>query len=192
MFDIEMFKNINVNQDSYLKRINDLKDKGYNTIHIENAVNNAILNIQNDIKSFVIYGDPQSGKTEMMIALTAKLLDLDYQIIIVLLNDNVGLLEQNLRRFSNSDIDPDPKNFKDVLDQTVEIANHKWIIFCKKNASDLKKLINKLEKYDKPVIIDDEADYASPNSKVNRGNNEKTKINELYWGYSYTCKIRFK
>lgn len=179
MFDIEKFRNISFNQNRYLKRINALKDKGYSTIHIESAVNNAILNIQNNINSFVIYGDPQSGKTEMMIALTAKLLDLDYQIIIVLLNDNVGLLEQNLRRFSNSDIEPDPKNFKDILDQTVEIANHKWIIFCKKNSSDLKKLINKLEKYDKPVIIDDEADYASPNGKVNCENNEKTKINEL-------------
>ena len=40
------------------------------------VVDSAVANIEDDQKSFVIYGEPQSGKTEMMIALTAKLLDL--------------------------------------------------------------------------------------------------------------------
>jgi len=179
MFDINKFKNIPEKNTRYEKRINALVEKGYDTIHISNTVDLAIKNIGGDIRSFVIYGDPQSGKTEMMIALTAKLLDMDYQIVIILLNDNVGLLEQNLRRFAQSDLDPDPKNYKDIMDPTVEIQDHKWIIFCKKNSSDLNNLIRKLEKYNKPIIIDDEADYASPNSKINRENNEKTKINEL-------------
>ena len=62
----------------------------------------------------------------------------------ILLNDNVGLLEQNLRRFAKADIDPDPKIFKEILDDIIEIKDYQWIIFCKKNQADLKKLIRKV------------------------------------------------
>jgi hypothetical protein len=51
------------------------------------------------------------------------------------------------------------------------------VIFCKKNAKDLQKLIEKLDKVNNKVVIDDEGDYATPNSKINK--NTKTKINEL-------------
>ena len=51
------------------------------------------------------------------------------------------------------------------------------MIFCKKNTDDLSRLIDKLDSLDGLVIIDDEADYASPNAKVNKGT--RTKINEL-------------
>jgi len=44
----------------------------------------------------VIYGEPQSGKTEMMICLTARLIDIGANLVIHLLNDSVQLLEQNL------------------------------------------------------------------------------------------------
>jgi len=46
-----------------------------------------------------------------------------------------------------------------------------------KNSSDLQKLIGKIGKFSKKIIIDDEADYASPNAKINK--KEQTKINEL-------------
>lgn len=177
MFDISKFINDKPLSQRYDKRIQQLKDANYVTSHIEETVNNAVKNLNDSIKSFIIYGAPQSGKTEMMIALTAKLLDLNHKIVVVLLNDNVGLLEQNLRRFANSNIDPDPKNFKEILDDIIEIKDYEWVIFCKKNASDLTKLIRKLDGYTDIVIIDDEADYASPNGKINR--NEKTKINML-------------
>jgi hypothetical protein len=52
-----------------------------------------------------------------------------------------------------------------------------WVIFSKKNARDLEKLNDALSGINNLVIIDDEADYASPNSKINRG--ERTKINQL-------------
>ena len=48
----------------------------FETKHIKETVENSIYNLKKrNSKSFVIYGDPQSGKTSMMIALTAKLLD---------------------------------------------------------------------------------------------------------------------
>jgi hypothetical protein len=177
MFDISQFKEKVQKTSRYERRINQLQNKGMQTKCIENAVNDSISNIKNNCaKSFVIYGEPQSGKTEMMIALSAKLLDTGHRIIVVLLNDNVQLLNQNLKRFKESGIDPSPKNFSEILDHSVYIGDKEWIIFCKKNINDLKKLINKLDGNKKITIIDDEADYASPNGKVNK--EEKTRINE--------------
>lgn len=177
MFDIGNFINNEARSQRYVKRLEKLKELNIDTRFIEGTIEKAITNLKDNIRSFIIYGDPQSGKTEMMIALTARLLDLNHKIIIVLLNDNVGLLEQNLRRFAKADIDPDPKNFKEILDPIIEIKNYEWVIFCKKNACDLTKLTEKLDGYSEVVIIDDEADYASPNGKIN--NNKKSKINML-------------
>jgi len=177
MFDISNFKKTSQKTSRYERRINQLQErKGLDTKCIEHAIEETIDNINNKAtKSLVIYGEPQSGKTEMMIALSAKLLDTGHRIIIVLLNDNVHLLNQNLKRFKESGIDPTPKNFSEILDHSVHISNKEWIIFCKKNSSDLKKLIYKLDGKYKTTIIDDEADYASPNSKINQ--KEVTTIN---------------
>jgi len=164
----------------YEKRIKELQDQGMYTDSIKQAVEGAVENIHtHQTRSFVIYGEPQSGKTGMMIALTARLLDEGHKIIILLLNDNVQLLEQNLSRFLRSGLDPAPKKFSDILDPAVKIGNSKWIIFCKKNSGDLKKLLAKIDSVKDKLIIDDEADYATPNAKVNKPNDEKTKINEL-------------
>ena len=179
-FDIEKFRR-GASSDHggrYARRIKALKDKDLDTDSIEKAVSGAISNIQeHSTRSFVIYGEPQSGKTEMMIALTAKLLDCGHKIIVVLLNDNVQLLEQNLERFLRSGLDPAPKKFNDILDPSIRIGSSNWVIFSKKNSGDLQKLLAKIEKIDNKVIIDDEADYATPNAKINK--DEKTKINEL-------------
>jgi hypothetical protein len=148
------------------------------TNSIEATVNGAIENIATqDARSFVIYGEPQSGKTEMMIALTARLLDEGAKIIIVLMNDSVQLLEQNLERFLRSGLDPAPKKFSELLDPSIDLRRGTWVIFCKKNAADLQKLIAKLGRTGDRKVIDDEADYATPNSKINQ--NDKTKINAL-------------
>lgn len=59
----------------YQKRIAALKKKGIDTKSIEDTVEKTIQNIKSsDGRSFVIFGEPQSGKTEMMIALNARLL----------------------------------------------------------------------------------------------------------------------
>ena len=178
-FDINRFKNLAASTPvRYQKRLSELQNQGMWTTSIETAVDKAITNIdQHDAKSFVIYGEPQSGKTEMMIALTARLLDEGHRIVIILLNDSVQLLEQNLERFLKSGLDPAPKKFDEILDPSVTLAGSNWVIFCKKNAADLTKLIGKIGPLDGKVIIDDEADFATPNGKVNQ--DDVTRINEL-------------
>src|SRR3989344_8842895 len=121
-------------ENRYERQLKRLAGKGYNTDHFEEAVSQAVNNLNNRIRSFVIYGDPQSGKTEMMIVLTAKLLDKGNKIVIILLNDNVDLLEQNLDRFAYSQLDPTPKNYKEILDPDIKIEGQEWVIFCKKNS----------------------------------------------------------
>jgi len=64
-----------------------------------------------------------------------------------------------------------------VLPPEVVIGNSQWIIFCKKNTKDLQKLIQKLAGRHDRVVVDDEADYATPNSKVNQ--RERSTINDL-------------
>jgi hypothetical protein len=167
-----------IKRSRYEKRINELQSSGFETTSVEAAVAGALANLlDHNVGSFVVYGEPQSGKTEMMIALTARLLDEGHRIIIVLMNDSVQLLEQNLDRFLRSGLDPAPKKFNEILDPSNKIGASTWVIFCKKNSADLQKLVAKVEKIAGKVVIDDEADYATPNGKVNR--NEKTKINDL-------------
>jgi hypothetical protein len=177
MFNLNNLKRETIHNNRYERRLENLDSSGQETHRIKAVVENAILNINNGQKSFVIYGEPQSGKTEMMIALTSKLLDEGHKIIIALLNDSVQLLGQNLERFQRSGLSPSPKKFSEILSTEVKIGHQQWVIFCKKNSSDLKKLIDKLGSKHQCVVIDDEADYATPNSKINK--NEKSKINEL-------------
>ena len=161
----------------YLKQLSRQQKDGVDTSCIKKAIAGSLDRIKRGIKSFVIYGEPQSGKTEMMIALTAKLLDEGHKVIVVLLNDNVELLKQNLRRFRESRLDPCPKSFDEVINPTVALGNNEWVIFCKKNSKNLVALIEKLRSVKARIVLDDEADYASPNSKVNR--KDVSKINAL-------------
>lgn len=177
-FDIHKFNVPKHLTNRYSNRLSRLKKQGKDTTCIESAVHEASHQIQqNSTRSFVIYGEPQSGKTEMMIALTAKLLDMGHKIIVHLLNDNVSLLDQNLFRFQNSGLSPSPCNFTEILDPVVKIGDKEWVLFCKKNAKNLSAVLEKIGHIDGKIVIDDEADFASPNSKVNSG--EKTRINEL-------------
>lgn len=173
MFDLAKFKNLNAQNTRYDRQLARMFSQGLETNYVESVVKEAITNADIGKRSFVIYGEPQSGKTEMMIALTAKLLDKGHTIIVVLLNDNVELLSQNLLRFIDSGIDPTPVDISGLLRESID--DKTWIIFCKKNTKDLKRLNDKLYKRNEKVIIDDEADFASPNAKVNRG--ERTAIN---------------
>jgi len=178
-FDIEKFKEVRTAKPSrYQRQLERIRSKNGFTQSIEQAVGAATSNVfKSKCRSFVIYGEPQSGKTEMMIALTASLLDGGAKVVIILMNDSVQLLNQNLERFRRSQIDPAPKNYQEILDPAVTIGDKEWIIFCKKNTKDLQKLLHKIGGVEGKIIIDDEADYATPNAKINKG--EKTKINEL-------------
>lgn len=177
MFDISKFASTN-KRTRYERQLERLRKCNRYTNCIEEAVQGAIRNLEDPhTRSFVIYGEPQSGKTEMMIALTGRLLDKGFPIIVILLNDSVQLLNQNLDRFRRSGLDPTPKNFAEILDPSIHIGATEWVIFCKKNARDLRKLIDKLNGPNSLVVIDDEGDYATPNTKINKG--ERTKINNL-------------
>src|SRR3954469_18416042 len=104
-------------KDRYAKQLHRVKTSGAPTKCIEAAVTDAMANLATAKKSaLVIYGEPQSGKTEMMICLTAKLLDEGHRVIIHLLNDSVQLLQQNLDRFQRSNLSPSAKNFSEVID----------------------------------------------------------------------------
>jgi len=177
MFDLQKLDAESIVDNRFERRLEKLSSAGQETHRIKAVVEAAMENIKLKHQSFVIYGEPQSGKTEMMIALTAKLLDEGLKIIIVLMNDSVQLLGQNLERFQRSGLSPSPKKFSEILSPDIPLGNHQWVIFCKKNSKDLKKLLDKVENNTSRVIIDDEADYATPNSKINK--QEKSRINEL-------------
>ena len=133
-FDFKKFEKVE-NNSRYERRIAELDKSGKETVNIKEVVDASLKNLGEASNSFIIYGDPQCGKTEMMIALTSKLLDEGHKVIVLLITDNISLLRQNLERFRNSGIDPSPKNFDEILDNNVKIGESNWIIFCKKNAS---------------------------------------------------------
>src|SRR5580692_6233731 len=155
MFNLEELKKETTSNNRYERRLAKLVSANQEVDRIKAVVENAVANINGNQKSFVIYGEPQSGKTEMMIALTAKLLDVGFKLVIVLLNDSVQLLGQNLYRFQQSGLSPSPKKFSEVLPSEVTIGDHQWVIFCKKNSKDLQKLLEKIEGHSNRVVIDD-------------------------------------
>ncbi len=170
-------REISQRKNRYDKQLARLRTARKDTSCIERAVSSTADKIRAGVRSLVVYGEPQSGKTEMMICLTAQLADDGHRVIIHLLNDSVQLLQQNLDRFQRSNLSPAAKNFSDILDPDYSLAAGTHIIFCKKNASDLAKLNAKLRGIGRKIIIDDEADFASPNALINK--NEVTAINRL-------------
>lgn len=175
-FSIDNFRTRTDPKDQYQRRLKRLTSSGKEINCIETAVKHVLQNISTGA-CFVIYGEPQSGKTEMMICLTARLLDEGHDFIVHLLNDSLDLLTQNLGRFKKSGLSPAAKNFTEILDPAVPLNGQRHVVFCKKNGRDLGKLLERIGAKDNIIIIDDEADYASPNSKINSGG--RTKINDL-------------
>jgi len=106
-FNIERFLSSDGTTDQYERQLRRLTSAGKSVTSIEQAVRGALDSLDDKQgRSFVIYGEPQSGKTEMMICLTAKLLDTGRDMIVHLLNDSVDLLGQNLGRFNSSGLAP--------------------------------------------------------------------------------------
>ena len=177
-FDLSKFKDKSKLKNRYQKQIQRLTKEGRQTDCIEKAVIEAVNNLTDaKTSALVIYGEPQSGKTEMMICLTAELLDQGHKIIIHLLNDSVDLLAQNLRRFRASGLAPAPRTSTELQQTAKDQTPQELVVFCKKNGRDLEKLIERIQGAGQVVVIDDEADYATPNTKINQG--AKTPINDL-------------
>ena len=163
----------------YDQQISRVKAKNNFTKSIEETVSATIDNLRDGAKSLAIYGEPQSGKTEMMICLAAKLLDEGYSTVIVLVNDSIDVLGQNYRRFQTSGLVPAPKSLSDLKLNPNLVKNNELVLVTKKNQADLKALIEflKVGGGKKRIVIDDEADYATPNSKINKS--EESRINSL-------------
>ncbi len=119
-------------KDQYAKQLSRVKASGQQTDKIKAAVDEVITNLPKALTgSLVVYGDPQSGKTEMMICLTARLLDSGHKIIIHLLNNSVDLLMQSLDRFRRAGLAPAPRNATDLANSPL-VPGHSAILFCKK------------------------------------------------------------
>jgi DNA replication protein DnaC len=126
--------------DRYTKQLQRLQAAGIAPACIEQAVTGAIANLaEAKTSSLVIYGEPQSGKTEMMICLTAKLLDDGHPVIVHLMNDSVDLLTQNLKRFKTSGLAPAARTSSEMVQSASAQNPQELVVFCKKNARDLGK-----------------------------------------------------
>ena len=171
------FRTIQTSSDSrYQKQIERVRISQGFVKSIENTVTSTLQNIDAGGRRLAIYGEPQSGKTEMMICLTAKLLDKGHNCVIILVNDSIDVLNQNFDRFLNSGLIPTPKSLTD-LTQSVGLHKPKeQIILTKKNKDNLEALIDYLKRTNNTnrVIIDDEADHATPNAKINQKIDKKT------------------
>ncbi|MDC3348342.1 hypothetical protein OAV60_03375 [Paracoccaceae bacterium] len=163
------------------RRLSQLAGWGRDVSMIKTGLRDVESRLDAGRRSFVIYGEPQSGKTEFMIALTCKLLDQGYKTIFVIMNDNTELEEQNFKRFKRCvEINPSPMRAFEFSalpdkDRRTEVQR---VIFCRKNASNLRKLISDARFLTDRIVIDDEADFASPDTKINRDGDPST-INDL-------------
>ena len=123
----------NTGSNQYDQRIAALQRDGVDTISIEKAIQSTFENLQDrGSRSLVVFGEPQSGKTEMMIALNARLLDGGYNIIVNLLTDSVDLLDQSLNRFRSSGLNPSPKQFIDLPKDPKRLKGRHWVVFVRR------------------------------------------------------------
>ena len=140
----------------------------------------ADYNYQNNINGLLL-GEVQSGKTGQMFGVIAAAADRDFEIFIVLTTDNKRLQEQTFKRaldvFSEFCIcdESDELRFK------MNKMRKPVILVLKKNTSILKKWRNIIINSNfldgrSLFIIDDEADAASLNTKINK--NEISTINK--------------
>lgn len=133
----------------------------------------------------LIYGLIQSGKTGVLTVTGAMGADEGYRTIIILTSDNDPLYEQTLGRvreaFPGIDI-IGKKEFKDADEFLQRIKGGTCAIVATKNARILKTLIENFAKGRVRgltcLIIDDEADQASLNTRADRADGTRSAIND--------------
>ena len=133
----------------------------------------------------LVYGLVQSGKTGVLTVTGAMGADEGYRTIIILTSDNDPLYDQTLGRVQEAfpGIDILGKNdFKDDGAFLERIKGGTCAIVTTKNSSRLKTLIENFKKGRVRgltcLIIDDEADQASPNTRASRDDGSMSAINE--------------
>jgi hypothetical protein len=133
----------------------------------------------------LIYGLVQSGKTGVLTVTGAMGADEGYRTIIILTSDNDPLYDQTLGRareaFPGIDI-IGKKEFKDIDSFLQRIKGGTCAIVSTKNSGLLKTLIENFKKGKVRgltcLIIDDEADQASLNTRARRDDGSKSPIND--------------
>lgn len=133
----------------------------------------------------LIYGLIQSGKTGVLTVTGAIGADEGYRTIIILTSDNNPLYEQTLRRaqeaFPGIDI-IGKKDFKDADAFLQRIKSGTCAIVTTKNSRLLNTLIENFKKGRvrglSCLIIDDEADQASLNTRESRADGTRSAIND--------------
>jgi len=133
----------------------------------------------------LVYGLVQSGKTGVLTVTGAMGADEGYRTIIVLTSDNDALYEQTLGRvreaFPGIDILGKP-DFKDQDAFLRRIKGGTCAIVSTKNGNILEALIEDFKKGNVKglscLLIDDEADQASPNTKASKNDGSVSPINE--------------
>jgi hypothetical protein len=133
----------------------------------------------------LVYGLVQSGKTGVLTVTGAMGADEGYKTIIILTSDNDPLYDQTLGRaqeaFPGMDI-LGKNDFKDTASFLDRIKGGTCVIVTTKNSSRLKTLIENFKKGTLRgltcLIIDDEADQASPNTRASRDDGSVSPINE--------------
>ncbi|QQP89822.1 hypothetical protein IGS68_00640 [Skermanella sp. TT6] len=132
----------------------------------------------------LIYGLVQSGKTGVLTVTGAIGADEGYKAVIVLTSDNDPLYDQTLARvreaFPGMDIIAKP-DFKDYNSFIQRVKHGTCAIVTTKNASILDTLIENFKKGNikglTSLIIDDEADQASLNTKEAKADGTRSEIN---------------
>jgi hypothetical protein len=140
------------------------------------------FNYKSQMKGLLL-GQVQSGKTSQMLAAVSSLADRGFKLFVLLTSDMTKLQEQTLKRafrflpreFNTCD-ETDGVRFKEMDLKTPTV------VVLKKNSKVLKSWKRELSalercKYEPAIFLDDEADAASLNTKVNQ--KEVSSINKL-------------
>ncbi len=113
--------------------------------------------------------------------MTCKLLDCGFKTIFIVVNDNTELENQNFDRFLRaSQLNPSPlrdSQVNELMPDQLRMDVPR-VVFCRKNSPRLQSLITNSRHFKNRVVIDDEADFATPNTKINKEDNESTAIHK--------------
>ncbi|MDR1583863.1 MAG: Z1 domain-containing protein [Prevotellaceae bacterium] len=138
----------------------------------------------------LLLGEVQSGKTGQMFGIIAKAVDKGFDLFLVLTTDNMRLQQQTFKRA----LDSFPRfcicSETDSIRFTMNKMRNPVVIVLKKNSTVLRKwrnyLVNSTFLTGRTLfLLDDEADAASLNAKVNQ--NEITAINQHIRDIRCTC-----
>ena len=122
----------------------------------------------------LLLGEVQSGKTGQMLGIVAAAANLEFEIFVILTSDNNRLQQQTYERTFSAFTDFQVCNIKDTIEFRLNKMRKPVVLVLKKNASVLRNWRNEilnsgfLNGTGRSIfIIDDEADAASLNTKVN-------------------------